>query len=325
MRDVIKSQQASEEYKLINGRRVKLDRRRRRSNLNNYYAIAVVLVAVLVMILCMTFFFNVRTVNINGVTLYTQNQIYAVGGITDKMNLIRTDTDVIEKRLLDNLVYIDSVSVKKKYPYALDITVTEAVKAADIEYNGKYYLLSESGRLLETENAEHDKDLPLVKGFELKMESRKAGEKLGSEDQLKPEILMKLLECIKDLDLKEIKVIDLTDRTDIILNYDDRIDICIGSSVDMDVKLRQIKAVIDERLSDEYVGTLRYNGASSGISGIPRRVNDLDVSLPDEQDVSGDVFGETSSGESAESGDDLTDNSGGDSGVTYDGWNDNTL
>ena len=57
MKDVIKSRQDDGEYKLINGQRVKVNRRKRRSNLNTYYALAVVLAAVIVLVLCLTVFF----------------------------------------------------------------------------------------------------------------------------------------------------------------------------------------------------------------------------------------------------------------------------
>ena len=71
------------------------------------------------------------------------------------------------------------------------------------------------------------------------------------------------------LGYKKITEIDLTDRTNIQICYNDRIRIYIGSSVDMDYKLKYVKAVIDEKLSEKFKGILRYNGMNSGISAIP--------------------------------------------------------
>lgn len=300
MKDVVKSRQDDGEYKLINGQRVKVNRRRRRSNLNSYYALAVIFAAVIVLILCMTVFFNVKTVNIQGVNLYTNEQILAVGGVNSGVNLIRTDTKTVETRLKNTLVYIDDVQVSRKYPSELEIKVTEAVKAAQIEKDGKYYILSESGRILEAD-VPLDESLMMIKGFELK--SLDPGSTLESKDAFKTKILDQLISEIKKLDFEDINEIDLTDRTDIKMTYDNRIDIRLGSSVDIDYKLTYIKAVIDKSLSDNYEGTLRYNGVNSGISAIPKSDSDSasdsksdgSASSQDSVDANAQIDGDASS------------------------------
>lgn len=289
MKDVIKSDGYKGQYKTMNGRRVKVDRQKRRNNMSGYYALAIVLGAVILLVLCMTWVFNydVENIKINGVTLYTNEQILVVGGVADGGNLIRTDTDLIEERLTQNLVYIDKAEVKKKYPSGLEINVTEAVKAADIEYKGQYYVLSESGKLLECGNTERNENIALVKGIELK--SLNPGEKLQATDVMKTKILNQLIELTYEMNFENITEIDLSDRTDIILKYDDRITIYIGSSVDMDYKLKYIKTVIDERLSDNYRGTLRYNGVNSGISAIPESENSKADTTESSQDSSSEA------------------------------------
>lgn len=269
MKDVVKSYNDTGEYKTINGQRVKVNRKKRRNNLRAYYAIAVVVAFVILLILCMTVFFRYgpENVEIKGVTLYTNEQILVVGGVSGEGNLMRTDTDVIAERLKKYLVYVEDVSVKKKYPSKLIVSVTEAQKAADVEFNGKYYVVSKSGKLLECANDARTKGIPLVKGLELN--SLNPGSKLETKDTLKTKIFNDLIKQADELGLKKITSIDLSDRTDIILNYNGKIKIYIGSSVDMDYKLKYIKAVIDEKLSDNFKGTLRYNGVNSGISAIP--------------------------------------------------------
>ncbi len=269
MKDVVKSYNDTGEYKTINGQRVKVNRKKRRNNLRAYYAIAVVVAFVILLILCMTVFFRYgpENVEIKGVTLYTNEQILVVGGVSGEGNLMRTDTDVIAERLKKYLVYVEDVSVKKKYPSKLIVSVTEAQKAADVEFNGKYYVVSKSGKLLECANDVKTKGIPLVKGLELN--SLNPGSKLETKDTLKTKIFNDLIKQADELGLKKITSIDLSDRTDIILNYNGKIKIYIGSSVDMDYKLKYIKAVIDEKLSDNFKGTLRYNGVNSGISAIP--------------------------------------------------------
>lgn len=269
MKDVVKSYHDTGEYKIINGQRVKVNRRKRRSNLKSYYAIAAVAAMVLLLILCMTVFFQYGPddVTISGVTLYTKEQILAVGGVSEEGNLMRTDTDAISERLKKYLVYIDEAQVKKSYPSKLIINVTEAQKAGDIEFKDKYYVISKSGKLLESGNENRTKGIPVVKGLDLKNVT--AGNRLETKDTLKTKIFNDLLKQMDQLGYKKITEIDLTDRTNIQICYNDRIRIYIGSSVDMDYKLKYVKAVIDEKLSEKFKGILRYNGMNSGISAIP--------------------------------------------------------
>lgn len=270
MKDVIKSGEYKDDIKTINGRKIKVNhRKKRRNNMSGYYALAIIFSSVIILILCMTCFFNytAQNVKINGVTLYTNEQILVIGGVSERANLVRTDTDIIEKRLTENLVYIDDVTVKKKYPSGLEINVTEAKKAADIEYNGKYYVLSKSGKILEAANDKRSKGIMLIKGVDLK--SVTPGDQLEATDVMKTKIITNFVQLTDELKFEKIKEVDLSDRTNITFNYDGRIKVYIGSSVDMDYKLKYIKAVIDDRLTDNYRGTLRYNGVNSGISAIP--------------------------------------------------------
>lgn len=267
MKDVVKSQ-VNDEYKVINGRKVLVRRRRRRSNVATYCAIAIAVFTAVGLIVSLCFMFDLKEVRINGLTLYTNEQIIAVGGIENGQNLIRINTGVIEQRLVETLPYIEEASVSKDYPGSIELKLVEAVKSAEIEYGGRYYVISEAGNVLECENFEHNAQLPLVKGFELK-EPRPGG-KLDSEDPGKTKILLSLLEEIKKAEFDGITVIDITDRTDIILYYGDRIDIKLGSSIDMPYKLKCVKAVIDQELPEDYEGTLKYNGAVSGVSALAR-------------------------------------------------------
>lgn len=239
------------------------------ARMRNLYIGSIFIVLAIILIACLVFFFNIETIQIEGVTLYGDEQIQIVGGVQSGQNLIRLDTDVVEERLKNNLVYIEDVKVQQKLPSTLVITCTEAEKAVDIEDNGSYYVVSSSGRVLE-QSAQPTGKIPVIKGFELK--SKTPGEELASKDSLKTDILSQLLAGIQDNHYKRITNIDMSDRSDIKILYDERIEIRLGSSVDIESKLTQIKAVID-RQREDYEGTVIYNSIESGISAIPKEKN----------------------------------------------------
>lgn len=246
-----------------------------------YYALAAVLVVICVQIFSLTVFFGITKVEVEGVTLYLDEQIVNVGGLEKGANLIRTDEEKIENRIKENLAFIDEVEVKKKYPSTIVISCKEAVKSVDIEDNGSYYTISESGRVLEAKNPQPTGDIPVVEGFEL--ESLEVGEQLKSKDTFKTSIVKEIMSSIKKIEFEDITKIDITSRSNIILNYDDRINIKLGGSSDIDYKLTCFKAVIDSSLTQDYEGTLIYNGAVSGISAISKE-QELSLAEDDSQE-----------------------------------------
>ena len=186
-----------------------------------------------------------------------------------------------EKRLTDNLVYIDEVKVSKSYPSTVVIDCKEAVKAADIEYEGGYYVLSTSGRILEANNPMPTGGIPIITGFkfytaqeridkgeELTDEEifafRAAGAKLRSEDNYSDKIINDLMKELIEQDYENVKTIDITSRANIMLNIDNRLDIKLGSSADIGYKLSYFKAVMG-KLADNYEGTLIYNGSEKSL------------------------------------------------------------
>ena len=240
---------------------------REQGSIVGYCAIAFVFVALIVLVLCLTVFFKITTVEINGVTLYRDEQILGVGGIVNDENLVRTDTKIIKQRLEENLVFIESAQVEKKYPSTLVISVTEAEKAADIVVDNTFCTVSRTGRVLEVGKPAPTGGIPIIRGFELS--AKNPGDKMESSDSGKLKIYNDLMKILDDIGMNKIGEIDLSSRSGITILYDGRITLEIGSSVDLDYKLSYFKAVIDGKLSDDFKGRLVYNGADSGISAIP--------------------------------------------------------
>jgi cell division protein FtsQ len=132
----------------------------------------------------------------------------------------------------------------------------------------------------------------VIEGFELK--GKNSGDTLESEDSFKAKILTDIISELKAQDFQGITAIDLTSRTNIVMTYKDRIEMKLGSSVDMDYKLSCFKAVIEERLTDDYEGTLIYNGTESGVSAISKdREDDSSQTDTDSSDISDSSSDET--------------------------------
>ncbi len=267
MRDIEKQDFDKSEYKVMNGKRVKVGRRHRRNNLTLYYYMIFFAVVITVTVLSVTLLFNANEVVVSGTQLYSSEQIRLICGVEQGDNLIRLDTHTAEKCALESLSYVDDIKVLRSFPSRISIKVTEAVPKANIEQDGKYYVVSESGRILEAGLDKPMGGLVVIVGYDLK--NLGIGDKLESNDDMKQNITDTIFDTLEHTQLKEhISAINIADRSNIKLNYDSRINILLGSSLDLEYKLGAVKVIIDTKISDKFNGVIYYHTDSGGVSVI---------------------------------------------------------
>ena len=270
--------------------------RRRRRNLSLYYLMLFLICAGIFLVLSRTVLFNIKEYTVIGNSIYSADQILNAGGLHEGRNMYGINLDRTAEKIKDKLIYLESVTLRRKLPDKFIVEVTEAQAFACCEYEGsRYAVITKNGRYLETEQLGARAGLILVTGMQLKNVA--LGEDFESEDETKKEIILDLFEAISETCDGKITSIDITDRTNITMRYDDRIDIDFGSSLDYEYKLRYITAIIEENLSPEDEGEIIYHSAAAGASFIKKE--DLEaVNQP--QDPPSSDGSETSDGGSVE-------------------------
>lgn len=273
--------------------------RRRKRNMTGYYFLVALLAAGIAASLSVTLLFNVHEVVISGMSgsSYSEEDIIRSAGISRGDNLVRMKTDAIKEKMMDELLFIDNAEVKKSFPDKLMINVIPSIETAYVECKGGYVLISENWRIIgQTENPEKS-NLVIVKGFECKSNEEKSF--ITSKDPDKDEALKNILRVIKEQDIKNMVEIDLTDKYDVVLNYDNRIKIRIEKPVDVDYKLRYAYKIITSSLRENKNGYLIYRN-SLGYSYISdeeyNRINsnyNFPLVTGDSAAVTGEVTGDS--------------------------------
>ncbi len=240
---------------------VKRERRRKRLQ-PFFYFIVVVLVLILIVTLSMTVLFNIKTIRVEGNSEYEPSQIVEASGIYKGDNLVRLNTENAKQKILNNLMYIDDVTIKKEFPSTLIIQTTASVPAMNIQDDNDYILVSEGLKRLSDSSDTPQENLLSVIGFEPKIVDDDT--KLQSEDEQKPKILDTIYTELKDLDiLDKIVSIDITDKYDIVINYSDRIYIKLGSYSDLEYKIRYANTVITQNILEQKSGYLIFVNSNS--------------------------------------------------------------
>lgn len=249
MRDVVKTNVKRNQ----NSKRT----RRRRRNVSLYCFLVIILVLGIGILLSVTLFFNINKIDVKGDVDYSSEEIIRISGIGVGDNMVRLDAKRAADNILGSMIYIEDVNIDKKYPDTLEINVTRCVAAANIQFGDKYIIVSQKGKILEiTESSQND--LITVTGFEPSSET--LGTYIESVDEQKTEIYYEIFNYISENDNKIVSV-DIEDKYDIKVNYDNRVNFEMGNSNDVTYKLQLAETVFND-LDDDKKGTMEMIGSN---------------------------------------------------------------
>lgn len=232
--------------------------RRRRRNIPAYTFLVVIFVIGIGILLSVTLFFNIETINVNGDVDYSKEEIIRVSGIDSGDNMVRLNAKAAEENILRSMVFIESVDIEKQYPDTLQISVSRCIPSVNVECEGGYLLISKKGKMLEKVDTPDNK-LVIVKGFEPSNET--LGAYIESMDEQKTEIYYELFEAISKNEKSKVKTIDLSDKYEILVNFDNRIEFELGNSNDISYKINLAETVLKD-LGDDKKGTMTMVGSN---------------------------------------------------------------
>lgn len=201
-------------------------------------------------VLCKVFI--VKDISVKGETMYNSTEIKNSSGIKLYDSLLTVNSATSEANIFSELPYIEKVKIKKQIPNKIDILVEGAHAMYCLNVQGEYLVISEYGKILENSD-EKFSELVKVDGIN---SCSVQGKKIKYESQETEKLITEIIKTFKSKDLNLIKRIDLSDSEDIIVNYDGRIDISLGSKEDMDYKVLTAKEIIKDKVGAHEKGIL---------------------------------------------------------------------
>ncbi len=236
MRDVEKTQigqQGTSEKRL-----------RRRKRYRTLYAMLVLVLAVgIILTLSMTVLFNIREIQVSGdAQHYSAEEIVAATGISVGDNMVRLDTAKAEQRGYDALVYVEAVHIRRQFPSTLIIEVEKCVPTYNVSYEFGTLILSKSGRILENSMSPQE-GLISITGY-APLETA-PGKTITAEAERDDKIFNAFRELFDTRELAvPIVAVDITNKNNILVNFDNRIEFDMGNWNEIDYKITFAQEVI---------------------------------------------------------------------------------
>lgn len=226
-------------------------RRRRRAIL--FYLLTFFLVIAAAVVLSLTVLFRIDNIRVENTSGYSQEEILEVCGIQTGENLFLADVDKASQEIDEKLPFTGGVSVTRKLPASLVVTVEEPVLSAAFEQDGKYIVLSNEEKVVQIADAKPD-GCPVVAG--LKLKDPKEGQKAKAEDEKTLAAFNKITSTLESCQLSDITRIDVSDIYQMMIVYQGRIRIVLGTSNDLETKISAAKKIVEEELDEKEKGEL---------------------------------------------------------------------
>ncbi len=236
----------------------------RGGNYTLYFILAAVVVGIVLAVLSNTVLFKCGTIEVSGATRYSADEIIAVSGVKTGDNLLHIDEKKAAESVMNTFAFVDNVQVKKYYPTKIVIEITEAVNWFALVQDGKTNVISRGERVLGELPAD---GLVVLKGFEA--QSLEVGARLSSAVEAKNKVAEEIFNAAEKVGLEKMTEIDITDRFSIKITVDGRIVLNIGSSNQLESKLRVAQALIEKEIGeDERVSVLLTNPEKVAVESI---------------------------------------------------------
>lgn len=216
-------------------------------------------VSVLCLFLSSTVLFSIKDISVQGDEVYEPGFIIEQSGTKLGHNLFLLDAKQVGEKLENELPNVDEVTVTKKFPGKVIINVKQAVKAVDVEVDGKFVSISCKGKVLEVSDV-HDDNLILLQGVEL--ESFEVGDIVAFADKSVGTKVFDIIAQMGKNNLNKVTGINFNSGYNLIVSYDNRVEIDFGFYENMDYKIRTAAEIINNKLGAKEAGVLDLSEVS---------------------------------------------------------------
>ena len=224
--------------------------------------------------LALSVFFRVETITVAGADKYTPWMVRQAAGVEPGDALLSISEARVASRIRMKLPYVDDIKVGVRLPGTVEIQITELQVTYSIEdENGAWWLISSDGRAVEQVTLDKALGYTRVEGVAIRTpqpgtqvqavpglvidpdEGTGESQDQADADEQLASLIAVLTALEQNRIIGEVTLVDVTDVSDIRLEYPQLLTVRLGDSERMDYKVSYLAAAI-EKLEESQSGEL---------------------------------------------------------------------
>lgn len=220
------------------------------------------------LIFLVSIFLQVGTIEVEGNTHYTSQEIIQAAGIEEGDNLFFINRFSAVSGIMAKLPYVESVEIATQLPGTVIIEITESQGLAWVELGGQRWIMDRSCKIL-TQGTQQDTS-GLIRVTGITPANPSVNKTLSVEgDAAAIDTLSEMLDQVQRRGLaRVIDYIDLTDLSAPVMSYGGRFTVLFGSAETIDYQFGKLVSAVSQLTSYDR-GTLDVSGAGEGVTFSP--------------------------------------------------------
>lgn len=229
-------------------KRAERQRKLRKKRIITSFISIIILLIVVGITLSLTIFFPIVKISAAGSNIYSSEEIISICPVKTGDNIFAFSSKKLEEDIRNKLPYISEVKVERSVKGHLQLKVKDAKEKFCFIKNQTFYAVGEDGFVINSYNEAQD-NLLLINGMDAEIS---VGNYILYKNEKKQEILEKLLSLAQK---SKIKKIDITDEYSISIVVDDRFEVDLGTSNNLDEKIAHMDSMV-EKIGEEKSGKI---------------------------------------------------------------------
>lgn len=202
------------------------------------------------------YFFRLQHLTFDNLRGYPAEDVFRAINVRKNQFVFTINDADIERRLRARFPYIQDVEVELALPDTAHLIFTEDSARFYTHIYDEYFVISESMRVLARFSSPDELDAGLREITLPPVSYAVVGHPLRFFDASYLTFLSTFLDTMEQADIyRSIASMDLSNRFDIVLNYEERIRVELGDDENLETRLLFVKSAVDE-LEDDQRGTL---------------------------------------------------------------------
>ncbi len=216
------------------------------------FSFIIVLTVVCVAGILITTLCKVGEITVSEGSLYDPQQIVASTGIQPGDNLFSFRAGVVERKISEEYPYLKEVRVERRLPSGVHVRFREELGDMCIQLGEEYYPIDDEQTVLKRCDSPDDGGTHRITIISDRISRCVVGEKLQYSDASLFRMVDEICRAVEENGvLEKIHTIDITDKFDVVMDFDSRFSIQLGSTENLKYKIAMVVKVVEELYEDD--------------------------------------------------------------------------